>query len=361
VRDILLGLALIAGLAGCALHSFEKVSEGESLCPNLTLPGKRSDACLECVRVHCCDEASACVGDAVCSAGFETAITPLAEIPSEFDTSLGCMQQHCDDACAISFGCVDTDYIKVPAKTEGKATPYTVELTDFANATALTGIEARTCSVSSGSCGDMPGGIAVDTNGVASLTAYKDSDRSIATFDPDYVATPPSAGTYPPHIFHWSEPFFQTGASMMAHVFSGQAVADLVAYFVQQKSLSGPGDPATDAHIVFYMLNCLPFRLRDHASYPHAGIPDASISLVHSTSASAEPAAAYYSQEKGGYLPNTTSSLLGSGGAARVEPGAWTASTRIDIGEGKSPLDLEFQFVVPEGGVGVVQLYPPSK
>jgi hypothetical protein len=359
VKYALLGSALILGLAGCTLRSFEKVSEGVAQCPDLTLPGKHSDACLECVRINCCEEASACLADANCKPSFERAITPIADLDAEFDTSLGCMQQHCDAACNISFGCVDTDYIKVPAKAEGKPTPYTVELKNFLTSTAIEGIEARTCSVSGGSCGDVRSGATSDADGLASLTAYKDSDRSISTVDPHYEPKR-SPDTYPPHAFHWSEPFFQTGTTVMASVFSGKAVAALVSMFVSNTATAGASDPASDSHIVFYMLNCLPFRLRDHDEYPHAGIPGASISFMHATSASAKPPTPYYTQASG-YRANTNSTLLGSGGAARVEPGTWTAATRIELGEGKAPLDREFQFTVPEGGIGVIQLYPPSK
>ena len=78
--------------------------------------------------MNCCDAAKACGKGSACGDDMVAMITPSATFSDDFVPLLGCMQEHCDDECGVSWGCID-DYDVAAADDEYQVP---VQIVDFA-------------------------------------------------------------------------------------------------------------------------------------------------------------------------------------------------------------------------------------
>jgi hypothetical protein len=360
-RVIWLSLGL---LAGCALdNDYSKVSQTAHDCGRVTAIGPyTSEACLTCLQTRCCDEVGDCMGDDACKAVLSSPLSPASDAPESADVALGCMQRSCDAECNVSFGCEGTGYADNSRNPGGKVTAR-LQLMDFiaSSTPVLSPINMQGCATLTSPCERLNEGAEFATSspdGAISVSSARPEALLYLTEDPGYDAATANRDDphYPPHAFAWAEPVPSLGPVVEEQMFSAIGVNTLT--FIAAGAAYSP----SDSHVVFYLHNCvpLPYLPRSRGPLaPWAGIPDAQITLVQPDGETVTDDRIVYRNERD--YSTGSSSEFGSGGVAQVPSGRWkNASATVTAPDGSEHTLETGAFMVPEGGVGVVHLFPAS-
>jgi hypothetical protein len=344
-------------LTGCALQDFQKVSEGQFKCPGLPEPvGQyQNPTCVECVRKNCCDAVSDCQADSTCAGGLAVPLTPVANLPDSplLDGALACLQKSCDDECSISFGCEGTGYASAPPRNAEGLYTGSFHFTNFGRAALSSSINVSSCLTAAGFCLAGKDDPAPNADGTLDLQVRRADAPYFGVSDPSY--SPDTAAEQlthePPHVLGWSEPIPLLGKRVNVELFNTGAVQFLV-----EKAAKAQWQPDS-AHAVFYLHNCLPLKYFAQPNPPYAGIEGVQVTLTGPEGELGEDDVLY--RTDGNYVKGT-STTLGAGGAANVPSGLWSAETTVALAQGAPEHVMSADFQVPEGGVGVVHLFPTS-
>lgn len=351
-RMVLLAGCVTAALftAGCVLPAFKKVP-GTDAGPmtTSTVPGKAcglSDklpqTCDACIRKSCCDLAKACGSGTACGKDLLKPITPLATLSESFDPLLDCMQQNCDDACHVSWGCVDNYSWTTPQPSYD----ITVTVDDFAAEPPmpLPGVTVNACQSVDPACksGKVSGAV-TDDKGEAKLTL---TSRFEGFFDF-------SGGGYTSSTAQFSEPLYQVAGFRQYQLTDG-AIQFLAVTTGVHKTVDEKFDPSL-GHIIFRAQNCLPPRYLDRDNPPHAEAAGVHVSVDPNENASP----VFYTDKSGGVsLSQDATSSTGLGGAFgfpahNLTVTATDAATSRKVATGT--------VVVRPATIGFIYLVPSSK
>lgn len=251
--------------SSCVLPSFEKVSGHDagvtggdaSTAQVCGLPNKLPRSCSTCIHDNCCDVAQDCAKDAACAKDALKAITPAVDFSAAFDPLLECMQRSCDDACEVSWGCVDNYAWPVPKKSYD----VTIHVIDFAATPdkPLPGVTVDACQSIDPSCATGKVGSEVtDDNGDATLTLDTGFDGFFAF----------SGGGYVLSTAQFSEPLYRI-AGFTQYGLTEDAVKFLALQTGVHQAFNDAFDPNL-GHMIFRTQNCLPLRFLDQEAAPHA-------------------------------------------------------------------------------------------
>ena len=236
--------------AGCVLPDYEKVALGGGNAERddggvdaghtaVLLPGA-SDECRSCVVEQCASALGECGTD--CEA-LSLPIHPASVAPKSSDGLLQCMQEQCDDTCAVTWGCVDR--YRWPASDQ--AYNMTMRVVDIVSSTPLSDVQVTACHSSDPSCSESSG---LAGAGVSDATGH-----AMLSVPSDYVGFFLFKGseTYAPAAALWTQPAYR-----------------ITEGFTQRMMLWGVAEglaTATDStlrreasHLIFRVQNCLPLR-----------------------------------------------------------------------------------------------------
>jgi hypothetical protein len=304
MRSVFLSLLLALPTAGCVLPSYDKVPAHDagsaaskaSAGPGCGLPSKLSSACGKCLHDNCCDLAQTCADDKNCSKEMLKPITPVAQLSEAFDPLLQCMQSSCDDACQVSWSCVDHYTWPVPKDSYD----VTVHVIDFAATPdkPLPGVTVDACQSVDPSCGTgKVTSDVTDENGDVTLTLAAGFDGFFAF----------SGGGYLPSTAQFSEPLYRS-ASFTQYGLTKDAI-QVLALVTNVHKAGEQFDPSL-GHVIFRTQNCLPLRFLQRDEPPHAEAGGVSVSIEPNAGASQ----IFYTDKSGGVslsLDATTTNAFG--------------------------------------------------
>jgi hypothetical protein len=226
-----------AALAGAAANAS---AGAPSLTSDGGVPGATA-SCTSCIQNSCAKEFGTCGSD--CS-DFALPINPAMHAPDGMTPLLTCLHDNCDDACDVTWGCVDHYRWTQPAA------PFTIDLQVndlIASVQHVADMKVSACVGSDPGCVAGSGLSAVgttDANGDVLLTVPR-------TFQGYFFLD--GNDDYMPIVGLWSQPAYwaeMTRSQPMVRF----AVADFL----------GSGTMSTvdrkQSHLIFQALNCLPLR-----------------------------------------------------------------------------------------------------
>jgi hypothetical protein len=346
-------IAMLAlGAAGCVLPEFKKVptdavadggaqdggGASEAACG---LSDKLPKTCAACIRHNCCSLAKDCGAGTACGADLLKPIAPTTQVSSDFDALLGCMQTQCDDACNVTWGCVDKYTWPVPTKDYS----FRVAVIDFAAEPTLPlpGVSVDACQSVDPTCKSGRTSHAVtDAKGDVTLTVPPAFDGFFSF----------SGGGYAPATTQWSEPIYRV-ANFTQFQLTSDALAALAVFAHVHKTITEPFDPNT-GHVIFRVQGCLPVRYLDNTGLPHAEAADVKVTVSPNPDASR----VFYTDKSSSValaLDRTSSS--GIGGAFSLPTGNLSVSA-MDTKSGREVATGTVQ--VQAGGVAFMYMLPTS-
>lgn len=316
---LILMLMLMLGGQGCLLPSFELAAgdagpadgNGNGDVPACGASAELPDACAACVAEHCCDEAEACGTGTACAADLATPIEPGAVFTEAFEPLLGCMQDRCDDACQVNWGCVDNHSLPMP---EGQL-QLPVVAKDFISEPRmpLPDTEIRACRSIDPACelGEIDSARS-DAEGGVVLDVPDGFDGYFHLSHPDYLPT----------LAYWNRPFSDE-ASWNQYMLTPSVLGGLAALV----GVLGSGeslDPER-GHLVFRVHTCLPAKYLDVID-PRTEAEDIEISVAPAEDASQ----VFYTDVNGS--PSTTLTATSSdaiGGVLNLPPRNVTVTAKL--------------------------------
>lgn len=344
---------------GCALPSFEKVSDSSGLSgsdsgvpsdagspvmsePACGLSDQLETACDACIREHCCELAKACGAGTECGEDLLEPITPAADFSTDFDPLLGCMQRRCEAACQVNWGCLDNYEWPAP---EGDL-DVEIQVVDFAQVLdgPLPDVTVQACRAIDPAC--QSGRVAEGVTDADGKVVLQDMP---ADFDGFYSF---AGGGYLTGTTQWSEPVHRLGG-FRQYQLTDAALKALALITGIHESADDSFDPGV-GHLIFRMQSCVPQRFHDNAVAPIAEAPDIAVSFAPDEGASRS----FYTEETGGVsvtLDATTTD--GTGGAFNLLPRNTTV-TAVDTATGREVARGTVR--IPEGGIGFMFLLPRS-
>jgi hypothetical protein len=332
VKQPILTASLI--VASCALDDFEKLTE---FCG---MPPSTSAECIACITASpCCELTAACAADGSCGGDLGKPVTPASAFPAAYDPVLGCLQEHCDAPCAISWGCENSYAFETPPATVRSS----LMLLDSSEEFGAGGLEAHGCAGTDPLCLD----------GVPLGMSQPDTAIPLgieATFADFYRFTQPGSdpadpSSYVPVHTRWSEPVTWVGPAS-TYVFKRRQVQALVTV-----SQSAEAYDPMQSHLVFFAHNCLPMRYAFQGMPPFAQAEGVTVRLE--PEAGAYPIV-YTSSEAFPDRTLTKTSTVGSGGVVGIP--SERNLTVIGLRDGR-----EFSRTIinaPKAGLGIVHLVP---
>jgi hypothetical protein len=221
--------------------------------PACGLSNKLPRSCDACIRKHCCDLAKDCGSGTDCGKDLLEPITPAADFSTDFDSLLGCMQDHCDDACEVNWGCVD-NYTWPEQKDD---IDVGVTVVDFAAVPdkPIANVDVQACQAIDPAC---------TTGKVASEKTGKDGKVELALaagFTGFFSFT---GGGYLESTVQWTEPVYRTAGFKQLQL-TPDALEALAVITGQHDSSDDEFDPKA-GHLIFRAHNCLPLRRRSSSS-----------------------------------------------------------------------------------------------
>lgn len=337
-RSVLFATLLASAFAtGCVLDDFKKVG---GVC---SLPASVSAPCAACIRATaCCALAETCAHDARCSADFGKPVTPSAVFSDSYEPLLGCLQERCDEACQISWGCLD-GYTHAPAPRVDN----TLTLFDSSTEYGVPGLSVSACAGTDPLCLDGSPLGQTDASGAISLAPAQDGLDFLALRHAP--GEPDNPDLYVPTRTRWSEPVQRYGP-LTSYVFAQKQVEALVTVTAGASAYDARG-----SHLVFFAHNCLPMRYAFRGYAPFVQAEDVVIELepmpegtrIIYTSADAQPSPAL-----------RMTSRVGSGGVSNIPSDRNLTLTATRSGRRYAQTTLS----APVGGLAIVHLIPaPSR
>jgi hypothetical protein len=347
MRAIIVCLAAI-GAAGCVLPSYDEhganktgADDAKSMLQGAAcgLSNKLPTTCDACIRKHCCDLAKDCGSGTECGKDLLEPITPVAEFSTEFDPLLACMQDHCDEACEVSWGCVD-DY-KWPVPKQDLDVVVTV--VDFAAVPdkPLADVDVQACEAVDAAC---------QSGKVTSAKTGKDGKVELKLpheFDGFFSF---SGAGYTDSTVQWTEPAYRVSGFKQLQL-QPEALAELAVIVHEHKKVDEPFDPDA-GHLIFRAQNCLPMRYLEAQDSPRGQAAGVEVMFEPNDGASQ----IFYTQPNGGVsitLEATTSD--GVGGAFDV-PATNVDVHAVDAHSGKEVAGGSVR--VRAGAIGYAYLVP---
>lgn len=268
---------LAFGAAGCLLPDFQKVATdtnrdagaqdaAASSEPTCGLSNKLPKSCNACIRQSCCELAKACGQGSACGADLLKPITPATQVSTDFDALLGCMQSQCDDACNVTWGCIDKYTWPVPGKDYG----FRIDVIDFAAEPRmpLPDVTVDACQSVDPTCQSGRTSRAVtDKSGSVMLSVPRAFDGFFSF----------SGAGYAPSTTQWTEPIYRV-SNFTQFQLTSAALAGLAVATGVHKAFTDPFDPTT-GHVIFRVQGCLPMRYLDNTGLPHAEAADVKVSI----------------------------------------------------------------------------------
>jgi hypothetical protein len=341
--------ALLLCASACVLPSFEKVgsTDGGKSAPPLAgkacgLSDQLTRNCDSCIRKNCCDLATACGKGTACGKDLLKPITPNSDPSQDFEPLLDCMQQSCDEACGVSWGCLDNYSWPVPKS----AYDIPVRVIDFAAAPEmpLPGVTVDACQSIDPGCESGKARSAIsDENGEVTL--------NVATIFDGYFEF--SGGGYASTTLQWSEPVYRVGGFTQP-LLNDSAIQALAIITGVHTSGDQPFDPNV-GHMIFHVQSCLPSKYLEHEGPPHAEAADVAVSFDPSDGASM----IFYTDKSGNVsLPQRATSTNGYGGAFNLPARAVTVTARDATSDRVLATGT---IVIRPGTLGFMNLLPTSK
>jgi hypothetical protein len=212
--------------------------------PSLTsdggVPGANA-TCLSCIQNSCAQQFSMCGSD--CS-DFALPINPAMHSPDGMTPLLTCLHDNCDDACDVTWGCVDHYRWVEPAA------PFTIDL----HVDDLISSVQHVADMKVSACvGSDPGCVA--GSGLSAVGTTDDNGEVLLTVPRSFQGYFYLDGNddYMPIVGLWSQPAYWAEMSRTQPMVRF-AVADFL----------GSGTMSTvdrkQSHLIFQVLNCLPLR-----------------------------------------------------------------------------------------------------
>jgi hypothetical protein len=340
-------------LAGCVLPSFERgeasdagpsgadVDAGPDPGPACGLSDELPDACDRCIRLNCCDLASACGEGTACGEDLLEPITPAADFSTDFDPLLGCMQRECNVECDVDFGCVD-DY-RWPTLSEPSTVP--VKVIDFAAEPdlPLEDFTVKACQALDPSCESGKVDEAqTDADGIAELTLPPGFSGFFEISGGDYVES----------TAQWSEPVHR--ASGFTHyMLRARDINALALVTGVHTRVDEPFEPGS-GHLIFRVEGCLPLRYLAADERPIAEVSGVHVEFAPNDFGSD----IFYTDGSGSVsLTLEETSADGVGGAFEV-PARNLTVTATDVRSGRSI--ATGSVAVRPGALGFAYLAPRS-
>lgn len=331
------------------LPKFEKVGPTDGGKADAAIAGKAcgisdhlSRDCDACIRSNCCDLAAACGKGTACAKDLLLPIAPTAEPSADFEPLLGCMQDNCDDACGVSWGCLDKYSWPVPSD----AYDIPIRVVDFAASplVPVPDVTVDACQSVDPGCGSGKARSAVsDSNGDVKLSVTN-------TFDGYFEL---SGGGYAASTVQWSEPVYRI-AGFDQPLLTDSAIQALAIVTGVHTSGDQPFDPNV-GHVIFHMQNCLPSKYLEREGPPHAEAIGVSVTFDPSDGASPT----FYTDKASNVslsLRSTTSD--GYGGVFNLPARAVTVTAR----DATSDRELATStIVIRPATLGFMNLLPSSK
>jgi hypothetical protein len=277
--------ALLAlGALGCVLPDFQKVATepntdagaqdaATASGPTCGLSNRLPKSCNACIRQNCCDLAKSCGQGTACGADLLKPITPATQVSSDFDALLGCMQNQCDEACDVTWGCIDKYSWPVPSKDYG----FRVDVIDFAAEPRmpLPGVTVDACQSVDPTCQSGRTSRAVTDKNGSVMLSVPPAFEGFFSF---------SGAGYAPSTTQWTEPIYRV-SNFTQFQLTSDALAGLAVATGVHKSFAEPFDPTT-GHVIFRVQGCLPVRYLDNTGLPHAEAADVKVSISPNPGAS---------------------------------------------------------------------------
>lgn len=345
-----LGLSVCCalGLTACLLPSYEAIdAEPETTvtaaCGDLST---LSTSCGNCIASQCCSEASTCSGDADCADHMAALITPLQSIHQDFEPLLQCMSTLCEQACNVTWGCLDRYSFSAPADTYDR----TVLLSDFANESPVDDVSVRACQGVSPDCSSGLQAEAISTNGVTTLANLAPNFQGYFSFSGGSRDQEP----YVDATVQWSEPVYRHAdfTHFMLRESDLRSLAQLTGYH----STADEPFAADRGHLIVRVQGCLPFGYLNNPNTPRAEAANVVISASPNDGASRF----YYTDLRTGGMIDTNLDATTKDGVAgafelpaglvtvvarRSDNGAEVARAGVRVEAGK----LSYVYLLPRG------------
>lgn len=309
--------------------------------PACGLSNKLPRSCDACIRKSCCDLAKECSAGSACSKDMLERITPAADFSSDFDKLLGCMQEKCDDACKVNWGCVD-NYSWPEPKDDLNVD---VTVVDFAAVPdkPISGVDVQACQAIDPACttGKVTSG-KTSKSGTVALTLPPEFN-GFFSFD---------GGGYLESTVLWTEPVYRTAGFKQLQL-TADALEALAVITGEHKSSSDKFDPAA-GHLIFRAQNCLPLRYVDRPTPPHAQQEDVVFSFEPKGGASR----VFYTEPNGGVSVTLKATTRDGVGGAFEAPATNISVHAVDTHSGKEFASGSVR--VRAGAIGYAYFVPRS-